>query len=273
MPSTHTDEIQSGKANFDDIYDAPDPEPYYAVLGDLDYQAPKHIAGLTRELIRERREATGRSDITVLDLCCSYGINAGLVNHDLTWSEIRGYYRSDLRSRLSAEERRAADRSFFGHLRHDDPVRFVGLDTAANAIEYGLDVGLLDDGFSDNLEDADPEPELEHALGGVDLVITSGGVGYVTERTIERIIDSSRGPARPWLAALVLRWIDFGSIEDALAARSFHTHKRPGTFHQRRFADADESKSVAKKLAELGRADDDFEADGYHHAELYISRR
>ena len=68
--------INDGKANFEAIYNRPDPREYFRVLGGLGYAIPDLAKGVIRSLIAAAaRYATDRP-LKVLDLGCSYGINA-----------------------------------------------------------------------------------------------------------------------------------------------------------------------------------------------------
>ena len=83
------DEPMTGghKANFDDIYDQPDPRAYFRTLAPLDYQIPQQA----RPVI-ERVHAAAGADRTILDVCCSYGINAALLRFDLDIADLAARY-------------------------------------------------------------------------------------------------------------------------------------------------------------------------------------
>jgi hypothetical protein len=106
-------------------------------------------------------------------------------------------------------------------------------------------------------------------LESVDLVTVTGGIGYITERTIGRVLDAA--PTTPWLAALCLRWIDFDPVAEAATDRNLVVRRLDGvSFPQRRFADDDERDYVLEELDRLGVSAEGHESDGYHHAELYV---
>ena len=69
--------LNSHKANFDAIYDLPDPREYYRVLVGLDYVIPDLARNVFRSVI-ERRTQDAAWPLTILDVGCSYGINAAL---------------------------------------------------------------------------------------------------------------------------------------------------------------------------------------------------
>ncbi|MFB6812383.1 hypothetical protein [Streptomyces sp. NPDC056387] len=80
----------AGMTSFDDVYGLPDPRGHFGRLGPYGYQTPGHaqpvFRALAGELPPERR--------AVLDLCCSYGIDAALLNHDLTLDDLYAHYTS-----------------------------------------------------------------------------------------------------------------------------------------------------------------------------------
>ncbi len=73
--------VLSGQTLFDEIYNQPDPRVFYSRLGRLDYQSPHHAQPVFRRLVAARMRS---GPVTVLDLCCSYGVNAALLNHHLS---------------------------------------------------------------------------------------------------------------------------------------------------------------------------------------------
>ena len=78
--------INEAKANLDHIYDQPDPRAYFRELKKLRYAIPGAAKPIFQKLIsslQRRRDDT----ICVLDLGCSYGVNAALLKHDLSMSE------------------------------------------------------------------------------------------------------------------------------------------------------------------------------------------
>ncbi len=260
-----------GKADFTGVYNADDPRAYFAALWDLDYQAPAHGAPVFRRLLRVLGSSCGRP--RVLDVCCSYGVNAALLNHDVSFDELRGRYRWSQRAGLARDELAAADRRFFAERRRADAAEVVGLDVAENAVGYAVEVGLLAEGLVADLEADGPLPgEVGASLADVDLVTVTGGASYVTERTFETIVATG-GDAPPWIAALTLRWIGFDTIARALREHGLVTERIDGYLvRQRRFADEDERRLVHESLERRGVGLSAFERAGWHCAELFVAR-
>lgn len=272
MPSqdaTGSDITLAGKTCFDDIYDRPDPRDYYRTLGEFDYQIPHHAEEIFRTLLAIRQDEGHRR--SVVDLCCSYGINATLLRHDLTLEDLYTHYRAPDRHAAGVEETVAGDKAFFGAHRLADPPRVVGIDAADHAVGYALRTGLLDAGFAENLEETPPTSALRAAVADACLVTVTGGVGYITHQTFRRVLDCVATP--PWIAAFVLREVDYRPIADTLATYGLRTELLESrTFRQRRFATDTESRSALESLARDGISATGKEATGYYHANLFVSR-
>ena len=259
-----------GKASFDHIYNEPDPRPYFQTLEKVGYEIPAHGQGMFSMLVAKLRQRTGRQDMTVLDLCCSYGVNAALLNHELSLEMLYQRYGSEELATLSSEELADADASFYAQRRRESPVRALGVDTAGRAVAYAQRAGLLASGSDENLEISDPSPALARELAHVDMITVTGGVGYISEHTFARTID--RTETTPWVAAFCLRWVSYDPIAKVLGRYGLVTEKLVRTFPQRRFADEGERAYVLGELARIGVDPTDKEAEGCYHANFYLSR-
>lgn len=255
------------KADFDAIYTAADPRPYYRTLGRYDYQIPQHAGDVFSQLARA---IAPHGQPRVADLCCSYGVNATTLNHDVDFDTVLARYRDPGLDDLDRDELVARDRDWFGARRVTDPVWICGIDSSSPAISYAVDAGLIDAGYAEDLESATPSAALATDLAAVDLITVSGGIGYITDATIGQVFEHTDTPR---LAALCLRWIEFAPIADAAAGFGLVTERvDEATFPQRQFASEDERAHVSSELAGLGIDDGGREADGYHHTDLYVLR-
>jgi hypothetical protein len=152
----------AGKSRFDDIYDRPDPRAYFRRLAPLEYEIPHHAQPIFRQAAAERA-ALGDSrprKPAVLDVCCSYGINAALLNHEVTLAEMYERYTSPHCRTMPTAELAARDKEFYAERRRPDALPVFGLDVSAPAVHYALEAGLLDAGFTD-------ERERQHAIAAV----------------------------------------------------------------------------------------------------------
>ncbi|MEX2659021.1 MAG: hypothetical protein WD232_04945 [Acidimicrobiales bacterium] len=255
------------KSNFDKIYTEPDPRAYYETLGGLGYEIPAHSAtlfGQVASIVGNGHPAK------VVDLCCSYGVNSAMLKYDVGFDEVLSHYIDPACRDLGREELLCRDRGWLAERASVDAPVVVGVDASAPAIDYACEAGLLDGGMAEDLEVAEPSDALTAELADVDLISVSGGIGYITERTIDRVLDRAESP---WVAALCLRWVDFGPIVDAAARHGLVTERLDDTtFPQRRFADDAERDHVLAELEEMGIEPDGREAEGWHHTDFYLLR-
>ncbi|WP_157020360.1 class I SAM-dependent methyltransferase [Mesorhizobium xinjiangense] len=259
---------RTGKLNLSTIYDRPDPVSYFSTLSQLDYAIPQAAKPLFARLIAARRSSTGRDAIKVVDLGCSYGVNGALLKYGLSMATLYRLYgngfgggRGDLVKR---------DRAIF-----DDPVdddlQIVGIDQAGNAVDYAVDAGSLDGGLAADLERDGLTPPGRRAVGDADLIISTGCFGYVTERSLELLLEAA-ADTRPWMAHFVLRMFSFDAARAMLERHGYITEKADGLYRQRRFVSQDERRHVLDNLAAAGIDPAGAEATGWYFAELHVAR-
>jgi len=257
------------KADFGDIYDQPDPRAYFLTLEPFDYVIPQYGADLFARLLQARGTADARRS-RLLDVCCSYGVVATLMKTTLDLAAVYAHYRDAARQVLTSEQLVDADRRLLQEHPAPGLATVIGLDVAPHAVRYALATGALDAGVVENLEVDEPTAELIGLMSDVDLITTTGGVGYVTERTFDRLLDIA--PDTVWVAAFCLRTYDYGPITETLRQHGLQTERLPTTFPQRRFTGPEEEQwalaEVRKRRADLAGK----EAEGYFHAEFYLSR-
>ncbi|MCB2097651.1 MAG: hypothetical protein AB7F91_11480 [Parvularculaceae bacterium] len=262
------DSANEAKANFDDIYNLPDPRRYYRTLGALDYRIPTEA----RPIFRRVMKAMGKDNLSVLDIGCSYGVNAALIQYDLEFSDLVARYRRQEMREESVAEAIFDDAAFFADRRKAVEATFTGMDVAAEAAGYARAVGLIDDAIVENLEAAPMTDDARAAVADVDLIITTGAVGYVTEKTFNRLIDAVEGPP-PWIAAFSLRQFPFDAIAEELTGFGLETEKLDDRcFPQRRFRDEEEAAGALAAVEALGLDPAGLEADGEYFAEFYLAK-
>ncbi len=255
-----------GRTLFDDIYDEPDPRAFYGRLGPLDYQVPHHAQPVFRRLV-----AALTGPVTVLDLCCSYGINAALLNHDLALGDLYARYTSPPLARLTTTELIKHDRDFYAARRRKDAVPVVGLDLAARAIDYALAVGLLDDGYAEDLETGPASLGLLKAAGGARLITVTGGMSFLTAKTFHQLLRAASEP--PGVAVFAVRTESYQPIVDALAEHGLVTEvDMEHTVAQRRFTDPEEQHYAISAVTATGADPNGKESDGWYHATFRLSR-
>ncbi|WP_189186729.1 hypothetical protein [Streptomyces albiflavescens] len=265
--------VTGGKSRFDDIYDRPDPRAYFRRLAPLEYEIPHHAQPVFRQVATERAALDdGRPHSpAVLDVCCSYGINAALLNHDVTLAEMYERYTSPARQAMSTAELAARDKVFYAERRRPDAVPVFGLDVAAPAVHYALEVGLLDAAFTDDLEKGSPSPRLRRALAEVGLITLTGGGSYITARTFTALLDGARRPV--WVSAFVLRTVSYHPIVRRLAAHGLRTTVDVSrSYPQRLFTDERERQYAIAAVRVLGGDPAGREENGHFHSLRYESR-
>lgn len=267
------DSANSGKENFEDTYNRLDPRSYFQTLGALDYAIPERAAPVFLRVFDAFATNRKRDALTVLDIGCSYGINAAVLKYGRRMSELRDHYDAFDESNAGPHDVLSADREAFSSERAKRDLSIIGIDRAQFAASYAFWAGLLDDAIPENLEETDPSPHAAKSIAACDVVISTGVVGYVTERTFERIVDCQPEGELPWIASFVLRMFDYGPVAKMLERRGYTTEKLHGrTFRQRRFASEAEQEHVEKILRARGLDTEGFEANGHYLAEFYLSR-
>jgi hypothetical protein len=110
-----------------------------------------------------------------------------------------------------------------------------------------------------------------------DLVVSTGCIGYVTERTIRQIADAASagaggaGARLPWMAHFVLRMFPYDPVANSLAELGYATIHVDGLFKQRRFASPREQSQVLDGLRAAGVDPEGLETDGWLYAQLHLS--
>ncbi|MGE0253944.1 MAG: class I SAM-dependent methyltransferase [Alphaproteobacteria bacterium] len=264
--------LNEAKSNFDAVYNAADPRPYFRTLGRVDYAIPQNARPVFDALIAARRSDRDSEAVTVVDIGCSYGINAALLKHGLTLEELYQHYASPDIEALDRDALRAIDAERLYANPADPALTMIGLDVADRAVTYAERVGALDSGLAVNLEDGPVPAPLVPVVEPTDLIISTGCVGYVTDRTFDRLLGAT-GTDTPWVASFVLRMFPYAPIEATLADHGLVTEKLDGHFFtQRRFETAGERAQVLANLAELGIDPAGHEAEGRLVSEFFLSR-
>jgi SAM-dependent methyltransferase len=268
MTSAETATRYDARADFSAVYNQPDPREYYRVLGSFGYEIPAHGTAAFELLLDELGGRTGK---TVLDLCCSYGVNAALLNYDVELDELFAHY-AGFEADTAPQAVMTADAEWFGERRRSDAVSIVGLDAADQAVRYATAIGLLDRGLVGDFENEELDSTQVNLLGTVDLVTVTGGVGYIGEQTFRAVVEAA-GDEPPWIAALSLRWIDYDPIADVLDELGMVTELVEGfAVPQRRFADSTERDAALAGLRSQN-IDPGLELElGGHYAQLYVTR-
>ena len=261
------------KTCFDDIYDQPDPRAYFGRLAPLEYEIPHHAQAVFRRTVAERAAAAGSAEagVAVLDVCCSYGINAALLTHELTLAELFEHYTSPVARRLTRADLIEWDKEFYAARRRPGAPRVIGLDVARNALGYARAVGLLDAACAENLEQHSASPALRRAMTEVGLITMTGGGSYITRRTFAALLECARRPV--WVSSFVLRTVSYAPVVACLAEFGLTTRADAArTYPQRLFTDPREQQHAIEAVQRHGGDPAGRELEGRCHATLYESR-
>lgn len=270
--TTPFDLDETGKIDLSAIYDRPDPRRYYQTLFNLDYQIPAVAEANFRAVVNARRQSHGRSRIALLDVGSSYGVNAAILNHKVSLPDLFRIYSPQSSGDLSRSELMVRDRKLFAEMRLDPEIKVAGLDVAGEALDYAAEVGIIDAGLETNLELLPPTVEDKALLAEIDVVISTGAIGYVGVPTFSRVLDCAENS--PWFALFALRMFPIDEIAEMLGSRGYVVYRQRGrTYRQRRFAGRDERQEVLARLAAFHIDPTGLEADGWYHAEFYFAWR
>lgn len=271
MGDKMTELDKTGKIVLDHVYNKPDPRPYFSALQAFDYSIPGEAAPVFRQVIAALRETGETQPLNLVDLGCSYGVNAAILKHGLSMDELYGRYAGAETADLDRDILIARDRDFYTDNPADPDLEFFGLDVADKAIDYAVETQMLDGGIAANLETGALPDTAAEPVSEADLVISTGCIGYARQSTLKKIIEAGDGNP-PWMAHFVLRMFPYEPFDDLLSEYGYVTEKLPGTFRQRRFASAAEEARVLDNLAALGIDPSGKEAEGWYHAEFHLSR-
>jgi carnitine O-acetyltransferase len=258
-----------GKASLDHIYTEPDPRAYFTTLRGLEYGIPQLAKPYFADLIRQHRQAQPGRTVRLLDIGCSYGVNAALLNSDATMDELYQWYADPAVQAMDHDALLARDRKRFAGRRAR--ARIVGLDSSRPALDYAQRAGVLDDAVCADLESDDLTESQRRLVAGTDLVISTGCIGYVGASTITKVATADGGH-RPWMAHFVLRMVPFDPIEDSLRALGYDIERVDRLFRQRRFVSREEQDQVVDTLRTAGVDPRGLEDSGWFYAQLHLCR-
>lgn len=271
------DNANEAKASFDDVYTAPTPHAYIASMAKNGYeigeQARPYCAAAA-ELLRERNGDVWPAQM--LDVGCSYGLGSAFVKYGCSFDEMVAFFAS-----RAPMEYLAACETMRMWLNITPPacdVRAVGLDSSKPAIRFAVDAGLLDGGIARDFERPDAAPTEDDSawFRSCNLLISTGAIGYVTERTFDVVLrhlgKDYPGDFGPFAVVTILRMFDASPIETVFEEHGFTFGAVPGVrLPQRRFTDAEERRQVLSLLHDSGIDTREWEDRGKQYADLFIA--
>jgi len=268
--STVYTRFNSAKINFDNVYHSDDASPYYAEMRRLDYQIPQNSLPWFLRIIDEIRAIRGSDQVKIVDVGCSYGVNAALLKYDISLELIYHHYATRPEGQFRAAEI-GHDHAFFSRFAARTGLSIHGIDISPSAVSYATATRLLDSGHVVNLEHGDVPVELRQTLHGLDLIVSTGCIGYVTEKTFARILNNIPPDRLPWIAVTVLRTLDFTDFLHRFEQYGLQTGRIAGPMKQRTIADDQERASAISAARALGKPTSMLEECGSLYADLYLS--
>ena len=265
------------KATFDECYRSPTPANYFAEMSRVGYeigdQANPYFSAAAGMMQRDLGD-----DLPVmgLDLGCSYGIGAALLNHLLSFSEMNCFF-----SELAAPSYAAyvdATREWLSRNRNPDTVNYLGIDSSGEAIRFAEDAGLIDSGIARNLEDPGEKltPEEADSIRRCNFLTSTGAIGYVGERTLSILLEnlgrSAPSSQGPYIVVTILRMFDPAPITATFERFGYRFEAMKGIrLRQRRFESPAERNGTLRLLEERGVDTRGWESKGFHYADLFAA--
>ncbi|MBP2239034.1 SAM-dependent methyltransferase [Sinorhizobium kostiense] len=269
MASAVRSSIQQAKHDFSGAYNRKWPHAYFRAHLALDYIIPDRAKPIFERIFADYRRVRKKTRLKIIDVGCSYGVNAALLRADLDLDDLYAAYLGS--SGALARRHEIEHRDFFRNRGLRDDLQFVGVDPSFRAVRYARNQGLLDAGIETNLEARDLTVTERCALADADIIISTGCVGYATERTFVRVYNASAA-SRPWVVAFAMHPFSYDDISAAVRCFGLET-RLVDRFRQRqrRFSTPTERQAILTAMAELGIEDHLERTTGYVYASCYIS--
>ncbi len=271
LMSAAPDRNHDMREEYEQIYQQPDPRAYFRIHHGLDYRLPELASPLFRSVAEAVRQSRGVRP-NILDVGCGFGINAALLRFPLDMNRLAHRARDLDTGDLGARSVVELDRNYFASWPEQFDCGYVGFDVSHPTVTYAKAAGLIDDGFSRDLETEDLDPAERDMIAGCDLFLSTGCAGYLTSASFERLFDAVSGP-RPWFAVFVQRVEPFEELRVYFESCGMRVEKLEGvTFIQRRFHSSAEWTQALIALEGAEVATEGKEADGLLHSEFYLIR-
>lgn len=262
------------KTSFGSIYTEPTPHSYFAEMRRLGYQIGEQARPYCLAAARVLKKRLPMWPVQVLDVGCSYGVGAAFVKHGCTFEELVSFYASRAPKDYAACA--AATRAWLNVVPPLLDARVTGLDASEPAARFAEEAGLLERGLARNYEETLPSEEDRDLLRSCNMLMCTGAVGYVTEKTFSRIVPELGRYAPGGQGALavitVLRMYDVASIRDCFVTLGYEFERVEDVrLPQRAFSDQREQRDILDRLKKRNIDTDGWESHGVLYADLYIA--
>ncbi|KZL15218.1 hypothetical protein PsAD2_03723 [Pseudovibrio axinellae] len=267
------DKINEGKSDFTKVYNNCTPSLYFQTMQGSGYSIPESSAEMTMYLL-ELLSFKQEENFNILDIGCSYGVNSSVLKYGMRLDELYELYaitgnRGEI---ITRDKRLYTERDAQSNL------NFFGFDSADEAVKYAIESRAISDGWSADYEHSDSNVGVDQipikALGSIDVILSTGCVGYITERTFNTILPFMGNSLPLMTISYVLRMFDYSNIAKALKQHGYNTARLPNQqFHQRRCTGREEHDFSLSQLRARGLHPTRSEVEGILCADLYVSWR
>ncbi len=258
----------TGKVVLDHIYDQETPLHFYNALSHLDYSIPHQANPIFEKIISFIKTQRSKEIIKLIDLGCSYGVNGALLKSPKTLADLLCRYEAAELKKSSSQELIEKDKIWLDA--NKKSINIIGADVSEPALNYALKTNLINNKLCGNFEERSLTEDETKIIQDVDLIISTGCIGYVSHKTIGEFL-SSLSPKAPLMAHFVLRTICYNNIEQELDRVGYKTVKSKLPFRQRGFASKEEKESTLERLKEMSIDPKGLEDKGSYYAHLYLS--
>jgi hypothetical protein len=258
---------------FDYTYDQPDCRAYYRMLNSLGCSNHVHAVPVFCRMLDELVQVRGLEAPSVLDFASSYGIVTALVRHEVSVRAFLKHYENSALDGLEPVEMARCDAAWLAGLPQRFPgARFIGVDVAGNAVSYGKAIGLFDDAFEEDLEQADPSGPLAERLSSIDLIMECGSVAHLMPAALDRLLQAS-SERRPWVVTSPVRGNERKEAFELLHDHGLvvETLDLP-PFPHRRFDSLSEQTRAIDIARNAGHDTFGYETTGHFYAQIYVAR-
>ena len=273
MNQSDYDEPNRVKASFDAAYTAPTPHQYLHNMTTVDYRMADYMHPFLSAVVDA--SATLVEPVRVLDLGCSYGVSGALLKTDCSYQALAEFFRHEASSEYSScvvESKRWLE----SHAARKN-VEVVGFDSSVEAIRFATASRMIDEGIARNLEgnESDLTEDERSLIRRCDVLFSTGVIGYVTDRTLNPILDEfghdARGGLGPVAVMSVLELFDPEPIAESFADHGYRFGQLPVRLPQRRFVDEEERDGVLKTLRDRGQRTATQESEDRMFANLCVA--
>ena len=275
MSQSDYDEQNSVKASFDAAYTAQTPHRYLHNMTAVDYRMADYMNPYLSAVVDA--SVTSQEPVRVLDIGCSYGMSGALLKTDCEYRDLAEFYRQEASSEYAScvvESQRWLD----SHAMRDD-VEVVGFDSSEEAVRFAAASHMIDEGIALNLEEEKSELTADEVvlIQECDVLLSTGAIGYVTDKTVNPILDefgnNARGALGPVAVMSVLELFDPAPIAEAFTEHGYRFGQLPVRMPKRRFVDEDEREGVIETLRQRGVHADALESETQMFAGLCIAAK